>query len=112
MGELNAARMWRAATFALAVGWAVVACGGGDEVTVADTQVAPVELQPAAAVTVGATKAAPTEPCRPTVSPRPAVRRDTASLEREFVDELRSEMALGVATGAGSVDVADPFEGQ
>ena len=110
MGELGSARVWRATTCALAAGWVVVACGGGDDVAVAETQVAAVGAQPVAAVPVGATSAAATEPCRPTASPRPAARRDTAALEREFVDELRSEMAVGVGTGAGSVDVVDPFE--
>ena len=116
MSELRSACVWRAATCALAAGWVVMACGGGgdDGVAVADTREAVAHGQPAtrtatATATTTARRSA-TEPCRPTAPAPPAARRDTASLEREFVDELRSEMAVGVGTGAGSVDVVDPFD--
>ena len=116
MGELCSARVWRAATCLLAAGWVVVACGGGgDDTTVGATSVAVVGPQPATVLTTAhASASALNEPCRASPPPLPhtvpAARRDTASLEREFVDELRSEMALGVGTGAGSVDAVDPFE--
>ena len=114
MSQLNTARVWRAATFALAAGWVVMACGGGDEDTTAGaTRVAVVSPQPVAVLgTAPVSPASLNEPCRPMPPTAPPARRDTTQLEREFVDALRSEMAMGVATGAGSVEVADPFEGQ
>ena len=111
MGELCSARVWRAATCLLAAGWVVVACGGGGED--AAPSVAVVSAQPATALTPAhhaASTDALNEPCRPSPPVMPVERRDTARLEREFVEELRGEMAVGVGTGAGSVHVGDPFE--
>ncbi|GAB4569923.1 MAG: hypothetical protein Tsb007_47360 [Rhizobacter sp.] len=112
MSELCSAGVWRAATCVLAAGWVVVACGGGDDdVAVGAPGVAVVSAQPAAVLSTASVHPdAPNEPCRPLPQAVPVARRDTARLEREFVEELRGEMAVGVGPGAGAVDVVDPFE--
>ena len=112
MGELCSAGVWRAATCVLAAGWVVIACGGGgDDMTVGAPDVAVVSAQPAAVLSTASVRPdARNEPCRPLPQAVPVARRDTARLEREFVEELRGEMAVGVGTGAGSVHVGDPFE--
>jgi hypothetical protein len=112
MGELGSALVWRAATCMLAAGWVLVACGGGgDDVARVDTHAVAVDTRPANVATLSTASAVTNEPCRPPSSPL-TVRRDTASIEREFVDELRGKMAVGVSSGAGVVDLPDPFEGQ
>jgi multidrug efflux pump subunit AcrA (membrane-fusion protein) len=101
------AQLWRAIAVALAAGWVVMACGGGgDEVEGAPLR-ASTAPQPAPMRVATATSPC-LSPARTTASV--SARPDTAALEREFSELMRAEMAVGVATGAGSVEITDPFE--
>lgn len=111
MREPLSSNAWRAATLALASGWVVMACGGGGGEAAGEAPLA-VITSPVIGAAAAASQVAAVQPCwspAHQATPRP-VRRDTAEIEREFSAELRSDPALGLGTGAGSTEIADPFE--